>query len=67
LFYFYNNKERVGRGKPPTQTFLIFGGRWSLDPLYSTLRIRKRNNLKGKLKIKGKEELFNGCWRPPPP
>jgi hypothetical protein len=38
-----------------------------LDPLYSTLRIRKRNNLKGKLKIKGKEELFNGCWRPPPP
>jgi len=58
----------VGGGNPPlTQTFLIFGGRWSLDPLYSTLRIRKRNNLKGKLKIKGKEELFNGCWRPPPP
>jgi len=57
----------VGGEPPLTQTFLIFGGSWSLDPLYSTLRIRKRNNLKGKLKIKGKEELFNGCWRPPPP
>jgi hypothetical protein len=38
-----------------------------LDPLYSSLRIRKRNNLKGKLKIKGKMDLFNGTWGPPPP
>jgi len=28
---------------------------------------RKRNNLKGKLKIKGKLEIFNGTERASPP
>jgi len=46
---------------------LTFGGSWSLDPLYSSLRIRKRNNLKGKLKIKGKADLFRGPGDLPPP
>lgn len=42
-------------------------GKWSLDPLYLSIRIRKRNNLKGKLKIKGKADLFRGPGDLPPP
>lgn len=57
----------VGGVNPPLKPSLPSGGRWSLDPLFSSLRIRKRNNLKGKLKIKGKAGSFQRNWRPPPP
>jgi hypothetical protein len=30
-------------------------------------KLKKRNNLKGKLKIKGKLEIFSGNLGPPPP